>query len=154
MSTNDTAIRASRDANPDGGLRVRPQFSTFPPPGYIHTFYWPHLDKNTPVDPGSNPLNVHDCAMDGATLYLYADGTFWFGAYWSGNEGDVWIIRRFVFFSNGGQVGDPTRQYDAPGSVPPGQAGHDLEWTFSDQAPGVTATNAATIVSVSMVPHC
>jgi hypothetical protein len=147
MSTHDHSILAHRTG-------PRKAFSRHPPPGWINKFSWPRLDKDTPQPPGHG-LNVHDCWMEYASLYLYADGTFYFEAYWSGKTGDVWIIRRFSCVDEqGGQVGHDTPQYDAPAAIPPGFGGNDFEWIFSDKIPGITATNSGLVAGVSMTPHC
>jgi hypothetical protein len=115
------------------------------PPNWIRMWSWPTI--NLPCGGA--------CHLSGTQVYLYPDGTFYFMAWFNGNdEGDSWVVRGLHFLDAGNNpVGGPYPDQESP------KVGiwrsDDSQWfQFSGRCAGVTDVNAPTIRYVSWVDHC
>jgi len=110
------------------------------PAGWIYWMSW-------------NDINVGDCTLEGALLYLYPDGMIFFQASTtSSSSGDVWLIKSIQFFDQFDHpVGDPIGQHDGMNMA---WEGSEYPLVFWDAIPAVNPSGAAQIRSASMTNHC
>jgi hypothetical protein len=99
------------------------------------------------------PHNTGSCTLSNQTMFLFTDGSITFQAFFqSGNEGDVWLMKKLTFFGSAGdQIGEPVPQHDSLRSLPRGQS---QLWIFSTAIPGVSPELAQKIQSFRFDNHC